>query len=320
MSLELLPYVPEDAELWDEFCASALQSTLLHTRRFLSYHGESFVDRSLLLKVRGKLVALFPAAISPTDSSCIVSHPGITYGGLLHQGGLRGEELVSTINAIRHHYAMQGRTRLIYKAVPMIYHRASTQDDLYALFRLGAKRTRCDLSSSIALDCRLPVSERRKRSLSRAAKAGVQIISCTGRLQEFWSVLADNLRQKHGASPVHSFDEISALCERFPEEIECVSASIEGHIEAGVLLFRTPVCDHAQYIASSERGRAACALDAVFEHCITAAGEYGKRVFDFGISTEHDGTALNQGLYQFKSEFGAAGVVYEFYELNLNES
>ena len=28
MSLELLPYVPEDAELWDEFCASALQFTL----------------------------------------------------------------------------------------------------------------------------------------------------------------------------------------------------------------------------------------------------------------------------------------------------
>lgn len=317
MSISVRPYVPNDADAWDAFCKDSFQATLLHTRRFLSYHGDRFTDRSLIIEDEGKWVGLFPAALSPGEATCVVSHPGITYGGMLHQGGLRGERMVTALEAIRRHYATQGCAKLMYKAVPTFYHQAPAQDDLYALFRLGAQRTRCDLSSTIDLLYRLPVSERRRRGLKKALKAKVEIVEGRQYLATLWEVLTDNLARKHGLTPVHNLYEIKLLAERFPENIHCVCGLINDTVVAGTLLFITPTTYHPQYIASSETGYDVSALDTVFEHCIEAAQLKGKRWFDFGVSTEESGLVLNDGLYRFKSEFGAGGTVHEFYELNL---
>jgi hypothetical protein len=319
MSIEIISYRQSHETEWEEFCSEAVNATFLHTRRFLSYHGERFEDRSLLIKDEGKLVGLFPAALSLSDSTCVVSHSGITYGGVLHQGGLRGERMIMAFDGICLHYAAQGCTKLIYKAVPTFYHQASAQDDLYALFRLGARRTRCDLSSTIDLHHRLSVSERRRRSLKKAVKAGVSVIEGNKYIPALWSVLTDNLERKHGQSPVHNLDEITLLAERFPSNIQCVCGIVDNIVVAGTLLFITPTTYHAQYIASSELGYNVSALDAIFEHCIDIAQNDGRRWFDFGISTENAGLTLNNGLYCFKSEFGGGGSVHEFFELDLHK-
>ena len=175
-------------------------------------------------------------------------HPGITYGGLLHQGRLRGERMIKSLEKIRQHYAAQGRTRLIYKVVPAFYHQSPAQDDLYALFRLGAQRTRCDLSCAIDLQHRLPVSERRRRSLKNAIKAGVEIVEGNQNLYALWEVLTSNLASKHGAKPVHTLSEITVLAERFPSNIRCVCGHLNEKIVAGVLMFVSPTTHHAQYI------------------------------------------------------------------------
>lgn len=317
MSISVRAYLQNDADAWDDFCKDSLQATLLHTRRFLSYHGDRFADRSLIIEEDGKWVGLFPAALSPGEATSVVSHPGITYGGILHQGGLRGERMITALEVIRRHYAAQGCAKLIYKAVPNFYHQAPAQDDLYALFRLGAERTRCDLSSTIDLHCRLPVSERRRRGLKKAIKAGIGIVGGKQYLAALWEVLTENLARKHGLSPVHDLDEIKLLAGRFPENIGCVCGVMNNTVVAGTLLFITSTTYHAQYIASSEAGHDVSALDAVFEHCIEAAQQNGKRWFDFGVSTEERGFVLNDGLYRFKSEFGAGGTMHEFYELDL---
>ena len=315
MSLSIRPYSPNDTDTWDDFCKDSLQATLLHTRRFLSYHGDRFSDRSSIIEEDGKWVGLFPAALSPIDSSLVVSHPGITYGGVLHQGSLRGERMIETLEEIKQHYTGQGFTRLIYKVVPTFYHLAPAQDDLYALFRLGAQRTRCDLSCTIDLQHRLPISERRRRSLKKAIKAGVEVVDGNQYLSSLWEALTENLARKHDLTPVHNLDEIKLLAERFPEDIRCVCGVINGKVVAGTLLFITPTTYHAQYIASSEAGYDVSALDMIFEHCIEAAQQMGKQWFDFGVSTENSGSILNSGLYRFKSEFGAGGTVHEFFEL-----
>lgn len=317
MTLEVRPYEPADAAEWDAFCASAHQSTLLHTRRFLSYHGDRFADRSLVLQAEGKWLGLLPAAQHPAERELVVSHPGITYGGFLHAGALRGERMVEAVEAVARHYAAQGYRRFLYKAVPTFYQRRPAQDDLYALFRLGAARTRCDLASAIALPFRGAPSERRRRSLKKAQKAGVSVQAGREFLPQLWEVLSENLARKHGVTPVHTLAEMQLLMDRFPDEIRCVCGLLEGQVVAGVLLFATPNADHAQYIASSATGYDVSALDAVFEHCIAAAGAAGKGWFDFGISTEAGGMRLNDGLYGFKTEFGGGGFVHDFYELSL---
>lgn len=317
MTLTIQAYNSTDANNWDDFCKDSLQATFLHTRRFLSYHGERFIDCSLIIKENDKWIALLPAAISPLDKQIIITHPGLTYGGLLHHGFLRGERMVDSLTAIREYYKSLGFVKFIYKAVPSIYHQVPTQDDLYALFRLGANLIRCDLSSTIDLNNRLNLSERRRRSLKKAIKAGVAIVEGQHLINDFWNILTENLESKHGTTPVHNLNEIILLGQRFPDNIRCVCGTINNEIVAGCLLFITPTTFHSQYIASSTIGYDISALDAIFEYCIQSAIANGKKWFDFGISTEENGQVLNSGLYRFKSEFGSGGTIHQFYEMSL---
>jgi hypothetical protein len=316
VTLDIVAYQSGLADTWDEFCAGAINATFLHTRKFLSYHGDRFEDASLMLFDAGKLVGVLAAARSGDDRATIVSHPGITYGGIVHDGRLAGSRMIDAIADVRPYYAGQGCTKLVYKVVPYIYGHAPAQDDLYSLFRHGAIRSRCDLSCTIDLAHRRPASERRRRGLKKAARV-VTLSADLGDLNALWPVLQENLARKHGAQPVHSLDELKALIRLFPESIVVRCAAIEGKVVAGVVFFNSHNVWHAQYIASSEAGYDASALDAVFNAAIQEAADAGDRYFDFGTSNERGGTLLNDGLYRFKQEFGGGGVAYEFYELNL---
>jgi hypothetical protein len=316
--MQLLPIAEIDIARHEAFVERAPMATFLHTRNYLSYHGPRFRDLSVaIVDERQQLLGLLPAAADPQDERRVVSHPGLTYGGVLHDGRLRGERMIQALETLCRHYREQGFETFRYKAVPYIYHRVPASDDLYALFRLGARRYRCDLSSAIDLAERRPPSERRQRSLKKALKAGLEIAQGAELIGKLWPVLEENLARKHGAGAVHNAAEISHLHALFPAEIEFVAALLDGNVEAGVVLFVSPRVMHAQYIASSSAGYRVCALDAVFESCIERAQMRGIRYFDFGTSNEQEGQYLNEGLFQFKSEFGGGGVPHEYYELDL---
>lgn len=316
MSIEIISYTQVHETAWEKFCASAVNSTLLHTSSFLSYHGDRFKDLSVLLMESGELVGVFPAAESLSDARLVISHPGITYGGIVHRGWLTGMRMIEALTVLAEYYGKNGYQRLQYKAIPFIYTKTPAQDDLYALFRLGAQRVRCDLSCTIDLTNRQPHSERRRRGLKKALKA-VTLSSDPALLGELWAVIAQNLVRKHDAKPVHSLAELTLLKDRFPQQITIHCALMDGHVEAGVVFFNSPSVWHAQYIAASEIAYNVSALDAVFDAAITDAQQAGARYFDFGTSNEEGGKVLNDGLYRYKSEFGGGGVTHEYYEVNL---
>jgi hypothetical protein len=314
VSLEIVSYSPAHEALWDAWCLDAENATLLHTRKFLGYHGKRFEDASILFFESSRLVGIMPAARALDDSQLVVSHPGATYGGIVHQGWLSGERIIEAFKLLMTHYSGMGFAKLLYKPLPHIYARIPSQDDLYALFSRGAQRVRCDLSCAVDLSVRRLPSERRRRGLRKALKS-VTLAAGNDLLTGLWSVLVRNLERKHDAEPVHSLDELTILMDRFPDKILLRCATIDGSVEAGVIFFNSANVWHAQYIASSEKGYAASALDAVFESAIDEAKNSGARYFDFGTSNEEGGRLLNDGLYRFKSEFGGGGVAHEYYEL-----
>src|SRR5258705_9255417 len=117
--MEVLSYARGAAAAWDEFVARAPMATLLHTRRYLSYHGERFSDVSVLLvDERQRVIAVFPAALDPDDDKCVISHPGVTYGGIFYDGGLRGGRMNEGLDILPHPYTPQSSTRPPSKAVP----------------------------------------------------------------------------------------------------------------------------------------------------------------------------------------------------------
>ena len=225
--------------------------------------------------------------------------------------------MLAALSSIVAYYDAIGMETLRYKLVPNIYHQHPSADDSYALFRLGATRYRCDLSCVIDLHNRIQPSQRRQRSLKKALKSGVQVEFGAKFAEQLWSVLEENLQQKHGTKPVHTIEEITLLHTLFPSNIEFAIAHIDNLIVAGVVLFSTTQVLHSQYIASSSLGHKLSALDVIFQICIEKAKSEHKRYFSFGISNENEGQCLNTGLHQFKSEFGAGGAVHEFYEIRL---
>jgi hypothetical protein len=311
-------YQPAHAEAWEELVARSCNGTFLHTRRFLSYHGDRFVDHSMVLQDRqGRVIGAFPAAVSPACPDTIVSHPGLTYGGLVHDGSVRGASMIAALGEIADHYRQLGYSRLRYKAVPAIYHLEPADDDLYALFRLGGRRYRSDLSAAIDLSRRGWVTQRRIRSRRTAEAAGASIDESWDEIGSFWETLQANLARRHDTVPVHSLGEIQLLHDLFPDEIILIVASITGVVVGGAVLFAAGPVLHMQYTATTEQGRTACVTDLVMERAIELARCRGHRFFDFGVSTPHEGWCLDEGLYEFKVSFGAGGVVHDHYELDL---
>jgi hypothetical protein len=312
------PYEPSDRRAWDNLVDRSCNGVFLHSQNFLSYHGDRFRDNSMIIENhRGRIVGVFPAAADPNDQRLIVSHPGLTYGGAVHDGSVTGGRMIRALERITSHYRDLGYLRLRYKAVPTIYHSMPASDDIYALFRLGARRYRSDLGVAIDLANRPPVRERRLHSRRRATRAGVSTAQDWNEVAAFWKILELNLDRRHGASPVHSLEQILLLHDRFPGEIILIAAKIGELLVGGSLLFSAGPVLKLQYSATTEEGRVACATDSLMEHAIELACHRSCRFFDFGTCTLDEGRLLGEDLYQFKASFGAGGVVYDHYELDL---
>lgn len=315
-AMQVRPFRAEDTEQWDALCGESSLATFLHTRRFLSYHGQRFQDCSAVVEDGGRLVGVFPAAPDPQGERCVVSHPGASYGGLVYAEGTGVGKILGMFEKLKAFYREAGFRRLRYKAIPHIYQVRPGQEDLYALFRLDAVRYRCDLSCAVDLARPGKLHAQRWRSLKRARAAQVEIEWGNDHLAALWPVLEGNLARKHGVQPTHSLAEMNLLTSLFPSQISSVVARVAGNVEAGAVIFHSPNVWHAQYICSSPAGHDQCALDAVFDAAMTRAAPHA-RYFSFGISTEQGGRVLNEGLYSFKQGFGGGGVVHEFYELPL---
>lgn len=294
---------PDDP--WDDLVGRSVNGTFLHTRRYLGYHGDRFADVSVVVGDSG----VFPAAAA--DGERVVSHPGITYGGLVHDGSLRGVEPLAAVAA---YYRDLGYASLRYKAVPRIYHRAPCDDDLYALTRLGARLYRRDLSATVEIGAGVEPRSDRRRNPQVAVRRGAVLDRGAQHLDAFWRVLTDSLAARHGATPVHTVAEMRTLLDLFPDNVALDVVLVDGEVVAGAVHYRTDRVLHCQYSAASPEGAKAYALDLLFS---TAIGECDRPYYDFGISTEADGTVLNDGLYDFKTSFGARGTVCDFYELTL---
>lgn len=314
--LRARPYAPRDDGPWDDLVAASWNGTFLHTRRYLDCVALAATDASLVLEDgKGRLVGVLPAAVHASDPTMIESHPAVAYGGIVHRGELAGAEMSAALEAVADRYYHDGWRTLRYKAVPHVYHAVPAADDLYALYRLRASRSRCDVASVVDLSERPPPTARRARSLRKAERAGVEVARGPGHLAELSSVIGARLADKFDTEPLHDASTLGRLQELFPAQMECVVGLLDGSLVAGVVLFRTGRVDHAQYIAADDRGYKTAALDAVLTACLA---ESEARYFSFGNSTVYGGRVFNESLFAYKSGFGAGTVVHECYDVPLH--
>jgi hypothetical protein len=306
-SFDLTAYSVQHRELWDDVVRTSKNGTFLHLRDYMDYHAHRFDEQSVLVLKKGKPVAAFPAN---RVGARMVSHGGLTYGGLLYGPGFHAVEVLELFRLLSEYYLAMGVEEILYKPVPHIFHSYPAEEDLYALFRLNARLFRRDISSAVQLSGRIKFSDSRKCTIRKSANRGTEI-----REGEFFGAFHKLLAKgvaKYGIEPVHSTRELHLLKERFPDRIRLFGAFDQGELLAGALVYDFGKVVHSQYLATSDQGRKTGALDFVLAHLIEDAFA-GRHYFNFGISTEQDGLYLNESLIFQKEGFGARGVVHDFY-------
>lgn len=298
-------------QVWDEVVYSSRNGNFLHLRDYMDYHACRFNERSVIVCKDGKPIAVFPCN---RVGDLVASHGGLTYSGLVYGVNLRAGDALPVFDLLIDHYRRQGCSRLLYKAVPHIFHRYPAEEDLYALHRLGARLVRRDLSTAIQLDNRIKLSDSRKNTIRKAAKRGI-VVREGDFFDEFFTLLVAALAN-HGSHPVHTPDELKLLHTRFRNRIRLFGAFLDERLLAGAVIYDFGHVAHSQYLASSEEGKKVGALDFLLAQLLDSSFNQ-RQFFSFGISTEQQGHHLNEGLVFQKEGFGGRAIVHDFYEMQL---
>lgn len=306
-------YDLSQAARWDEFVRASSNGTFLHLRGYMDYHADRFADCSLVASdAKGRIVALLPANV---DGSVLHSHQGLTYGGwITARRHFASSVMLELWDAFIGWMRVNGFCEFIYKPVPHIYHRYPAEDDIYALFRLGASVESCMVSSAIPLDMPLLVNQTSRQLAEKAFAAGVKVARSYN-FEEFMALLAERLAERYGATPVHSVEELTLLATRFPDNIRLFTAvDNSGLLLAGTIVYITDTVIHTQYIATTSQGREFGVFPVIVRYLIENESS-GRRYLDFGTSCVDGGRYLNSGLNAQKYGFGARPTVYTVYRL-----
>jgi hypothetical protein len=310
---EVRRYTPDKANEWNRFVAASKNGTFLFERQFMDYHADRFTDCSLMFYRDNALYALLPANVK---GDVLTSHGGLTYGGLVMSSRCSAKGVQEVFAAMNTYLSDMGVRRVVYKAIPWIYHQLPAEEDLYALTSIShATLIIRDISSAVIGDRPVKFSESRKSGLRKALRMGLTVRESED-FATFWQILNANLTAKYGVRPVHSVSELELLHGHFPQGIRLYMVYDGETPLGGTLLFLTPQVLHTQYISATAEGKAHGAIDLLFNHLINEVyTDY--RYIDFGKSTVSDSADLNEQLIFQKEGFGARAVCYDTYEWTL---
>ena len=304
-------YCSKRERQWDEFCGVA-GGVSLQTRSFLDYHGDRFEDFRGFGE-RGGFKFIFPANV--VDST-VYSHAGSTFGGMIC-----AEDYLSIADyysSLLEFYRSEGITRVEVKYCPSVF---TLRDDaqLYVLQCLS-ESVEVKIGSFIELDRPIKYHQKKRNSLNRAKKNDLRCSMLeVGAVSLFYDLIIDNLAERHDTSPVHSLNELLDLNGRLGNGSRFYGAfDAAGILVAGVWLiaYKAGIW-HTQYISSGDEGRKSGAVDLLMDHIVCELVKEGCEILSFGVSNYPGEKRVNEGLFRFKSRFGAKSCVNPTFSITL---
>lgn len=310
---EIVRYTADKAKEWNQFVAESKNGTFLFDRHYMDYHSDRFQDYSLMFYRNGGLYALLPAN---RENNILWSHRGLTYGGIIMNAESTAARIQQLFRELNDYLRADGFIKVVYKPVPHIFHRIPSEEDIYSLFSVcDAKLIDRSISSTLILQYPLKWHRDRRYGINKA-KAHDVTVDESQDLKGFWEVLTFNLKNKYDSCPVHSLEEIELLHDRFPQQIRLFTASKDGKVLGGTVLYITSTVVHTQYISANLEGKQWRVIDALFDYLLHEC-DWQQRYFDFGTSNEEDGRILVEPLIYQKEGFGGRGICYDWYEWTL---
>lgn len=310
--IKIKVYQNAHISIWDNFIRNSKNGIFMFERGFMDYHSDRFKDNSLMFYDDDKLIAVLPASLHGDE---LRSHGGLTYGGFVTSDKMKQHHMNDCFDALKIYMQDNKISKLIYKLIPHIYHKQSAEEDLYSLYRVGAKLFKIEPSTTILLKNPLKMSKGRKAQVARAKRESV-IIQKSNDFESFIKLENLILSEHHSTKAVHTDKELKFLRSIFGDKIQLWIAEYCGKMIAGTLLFVYENVVHTQYLAADETARTIGGLDLLIKTLMDKFSE-SHTYFDFGISSENNGEYLNEGLIAQKEGFGGRTIGCQTWEIFL---
>lgn len=311
-------YTADDRPNWDAFIHESTNGTFLFNRSFMDYHCDRFRDNSYLIWEKSQLFAVFVAgvAVKAEDQTVLVAHPGLTYGGLVHNAGIKYYELEKVYDLVLRTAREEGFSKLVLKPVARVFCRISTEAQDFYFYKNHFVPVSRDINSVVDLTAEVQLTRARKKNLRKAESLGLRIKPSSD-CSQFYQIMTDSLHKTHGVTPVHTLVELQLLMAANPESIRHYVALLGEQVVGGTLLFLDHLRGfvHTQYTHANEAGRDARAIDALVMNTVSEARTLGLTKLSFGISTLR--SELNYGLLSQKEDFGSKIELMSVYEKQL---
>lgn len=123
------------------------------------------------------------------------------------------------------YYRTQNIVRIVYKAIPFIYHEQAAEEDLYALFRHGFSLAQRQVSTTVYLKNN-HIHSNRKNGYNKCLKKGVAVKECND-FETFFSMVNTRLNNKYEVKAVHTPIEMQMLHKAFPLNIRLFGVFLE---------------------------------------------------------------------------------------------
>src|SRR3989344_743193 len=183
--MKIVRYSKDKKKEWNEFIAKSKNGWFLFDRDYMDYHSDRFKDFSLMFYDDNRLVALLPAN---SNNDTLYSHEGLTYGGIISDDSMKTPLMLDLFDSLKKYAKENKIKKIIYKAIPFIYHMLPAQEDLYALYRNNAKLVKREVSSAIFQSDKLDFNRRKKRYIVEALDHGLTIKE-TGDFEGFHDIV-----------------------------------------------------------------------------------------------------------------------------------
>jgi len=318
--IKIKKFSKNNYDTWDSFVLKSNNGTLFHLRKFLSYHPEDrFKDHSLEIYKKNTLLSVFPAAdIIINDKKLLASHPGSSYGSFISKEELSIKDAMEIVSKLIDYSSKKGFEGIQLTIPPGFHSNRASNYIEYSLLFNGFDYFRRDVTSILTIESSEDkilnkFKPSHQRALRKSIKLGVKT-RVTDKVDEFFSILKNNLKIRHGVNPTHSLEELKSLIELFPDSINIFGAFYEKKMIAGVLniVVKEGVA-LAFYISHKEGFQELRPLNLLFFDIFKWSLKNNIKVYDFGTFT--DKGIANMGLGRFKESFGASGVFRDSFKI-----
>lgn len=322
MSIEIMKYEADMRNKWEYFVSHSDNGTIFQLRKFLEYHDAGrFEDASFFFTRKGKMYAVFPAALIESDGERILySHPGASYGGFVIGEKIGLEDTHEMVGLLLEYAAEQKCSRIIITQTPSYYFKKYSSYVDFALHSHNFRHRKRELSSVLTLNQPEETifryfPENLKRAVRKAQRSGLRVIRSSD-VAAYYEILNNNLSMRHNVKPTHTLPELKRLVKLFPDKIRLYAARHEDEMAGGIISFScNSLVNLAFYIAHNHEMQKYRPVDLLIWELIRESLNQNCTYLDFGTFTLN--MEPNWGLCRFKEKFGARGVFRDTFELSL---